>query len=129
MLETGGVYTGAVDTVGLYAGAVDTVGLYAGAVGTVGLCAGALDIGGLYAGAIETGGLNAEAFDTGGGGVDLVGEVETVAGCEATEVAAVDDRASERVECVDHLFSDDDIEGECERSLAESFGLGPSRES
>lgn len=46
------------------------------------------------------------------------------AGCEVTDVAMVDERASEGdVELVDRFFSFEESEGECERSLAESLGV------
>ena len=62
----------------------------------------------------------------GGSEVDLMGDAVLVAGWDATDVAAVDDLASECPECVDHLFSDDDKEGECERFLENSSRVASS---
>ena len=44
------------------------------------------------------------------------GDWDAVAGCEAIEVAAVDDLASEReVELVERFLSDDDSDGELDK--------------
>ena len=73
-------------------------------------------------------GWTAGGIDVGGGsGADIVA---LLAGCDVTDVAAVEDLASDRdVDEVDRFLSYDERDGELERSLAESFGVASARSS